>query len=326
MPLVVGTEGLDGVDLSDVEMALCVVVVGKDSGLAAVQHLRANRPDLPVVVAGRREDAPVGLAAIRAGALDFILLPEQDPITFRVVIEKCLAQKRIMRENEILREDLSRSLEELCSKNEQLEAVIDQLEVKARTDALTGLSNRRWLNLMLQGSWAEAERNNVPLACLMIDLDGLKSVNDERGHPAGDELIRLAGRVIGESCRAVDVTARYGGDEFCVLMPHTEGHQALAVAERILRSFREATLIRGPGGPVVGLSIGLADNHVSNPDSADQLVTHADQALYAAKSAGKGRVMVRGKDGVYAPMCRGEMAAGGPLPKGDGKNGMRRAV
>ena len=114
--------------------------------------------------------------------------------------------------------------------------------------------------------------------------------------------MRLAGRVIEANCREVDVAARYGGDEFCVLMPHTEPHEAVLVAVRILREFERAVSGRASGEQSLGMSIGLSHINLSRPVNAEHLITHADEALYAAKGAGKNRVMMRDTGGVYAPM------------------------
>jgi diguanylate cyclase (GGDEF)-like protein len=222
-----------------------------------------------------------------------------------LAVEKSMIHQRIKQENDRLHSELKRSLAELAVTNQQLQAVIRQLEAMARTDELTGLSNRRWFNLMLQGNWADSIRNGLPLACLMIDLDGFKSVNDTMGHHHGDELLRLAAKVIRANCREVDVPARYGGDEFCVLMGHTEPHEAAMVAERVLREFLHAMRNRPANEPPVSMSIGLSHINLSKPASAEQLVSHADEAMYAAKSAGKQRVMIRAADGVYLPMWRG---------------------
>jgi len=182
--------------------------------------------------------------------------------------------------------------------------VIHQLESMARTDELTGLFNRRWFNLMLQGTWAEATRNNLPLACMMIDLDGFKSVNDLLGHHQGDDLLRLAAKVIRANCREVDVPARFGGDEFSILMPHTRAEEAALVAQRVLREFDRSIVsfnahheaLQKPSLAsrfTLSMSIGLSHVDVSRPINAEQLVNHADEAMYAAKGAGKRCVMMR---------------------------------
>ncbi len=292
---------LHGFDLSCVELVICAVCLPDGSGLDALAYLRGTRPDLPVVLIGAPSDSPIAVEAIRAGAMDFLIVTGQEIRTLPLAVEKCLVHQRIKQENERLQRDLAHSLNELEVKNQQLEAMIRQLEAMARTDELTGLANRRWFNLMLEGSWAEATRNDLPLAFLMIDLDGLKSVNDETGHQRGDEMLRLAAKVISANLREVDVVARYGGDEFCVLMPHTEAHEAQMAAERIRREYEFAMSRRGEDEPETSLSIGLAHIDLSRPVNANQLVTHADEALYAAKSAGKNQVVVRESGGVFSP-------------------------
>ena len=192
---------LHAFDLSCADLVICAVSLPDGSGLDALAYLRGSRPNVPVILTGSPGDAALAVEAIRAGAMDFLLTTAHDMRTLPLAVEKCLAHQRIKQENERLQRDLGRSLAELEVKNQQLEAMIRQLEAMARTDELTGLANRRWLNLMLEGSWAEATRNNLPLGCLMIDLDGFKALNDALGHQRGDDMLRLASRVIEANCR-----------------------------------------------------------------------------------------------------------------------------
>ena len=295
---------LHAFDLSCVELVICALNLPDGSGLDALAYVRGIRPGLPVILTGMASDAPVAVEAIRAGAMDFLVTTGSEVRTLPLAVEKCLAHQRIKQENERLQRELSRSLNELEVKNQQLEAMIRQLEAMARTDDLTGLANRRWFNLMLEGSWAEATRNDLPLALLMLDLDGFKALNDELGHQRGDEMLRLASKIILANCREVDLAARYGGDEFCVLLPHAKPREAQQVAERILREFEYAMSRQPADEPPLSISIGLSHVNLSRPVNAAQFLSHADEALYAAKSAGKNRVMVRHADGVYPPMSR----------------------
>ncbi len=295
---------LHALDLSHSEVAICATTLSDASGLDALAYIRGTRPELPVILTG--SDSSMAIEAIRGGALDFVVAMNLNDFNMLpLAVEKSLVHQRIAQENDRLHHDLKQSLRELAVTNQQLQTVIRQLEAMARTDELTGLANRRWFNLTLDGSWAEATRNNLPLACLMIDLDGFKTVNDKTGHHHGDELLRLAARVIRANCRDIDVPARYGGDEFCILMAHTEAHEAAMVAERILREFEHAVRDRPKDQPPTGMSMGLAHIDLSRPINADQLVSHADEAMYAAKSAGKQRLMIRSGDGTYLPMWRG---------------------
>jgi diguanylate cyclase (GGDEF)-like protein len=290
--------GLHGSDLTKVDLVICAVGLPDGSGLDALAYVRGMRPELPVILTGSPDDAAVAVEAIRAGAIDFLISNGREMRALPLAVEKCMAHQRIKHENERLQRDLSRSLAELEVKNQQLETVIRQLQTMARTDELTGLANRRWLNLTLEGSWAEATRHDLPLACLMLDLDGFKRLNDEMGHHRGDEILRLLGRVISANCRDVDVSARYGGDEFCVLMPHTQPQDALRVADRILREFRLVAARLPADEPRLSLSIGVSHIEISRPIRAEQLLMHADEALYGAKALGKNRIAVRETTGV----------------------------
>lgn len=291
---------LHGLDLSHFDVALCATSLADGSGLDALAYMHGTMPELPVILLG--PDASMAVEAIRGGALDYVVTDQPNDLAkLPLVVEKCLVHQRIKHDNERLHHDLKSSLSDLAITNHQLQSVIRQLEAMARTDELTGLANRRWLNLMLQGHWAEALRHSLPLACLMIDMDEFKSVNDLRGHEHGDDLLRIAARVIRANCRQVDIPARFGGDEFCVVMGHTEPQESIIVANRIMREFDHAMRNRPADEPKVSMSIGLAHIMLSHPSNAEQLLKHADEALYAAKAAGKQRVMVRERDGKCMP-------------------------
>lgn len=289
---------LHAFDLSLIDVVICAALLPDGSGLDALAFIHGVRADLPVIITGETCDHSLAAEAIRAGALDYVVIAGEQLPALSLVIEKCLAHQRIKQENERLHRELSRFAGELADKNLQLQMMISQLQTMARVDELTGLCNRRWLNEMLDRSWAEATRHDRPLSCVMIDLDGLKQVNDSGGHQRGDALLRLTGKVIAANCRQVDIAARYGGDEFCILMPQTMMPEAVRVAERILREFNAALPGAFDDQPQVGMSIGVAEIDESRPANAEQLVSHADEAMYAAKvSRPKCRVMLRGPQG-----------------------------
>lgn len=285
-------------DLSRTELIICSVRLPDGSGFNALDYLRGRCPNVPVILVGAPEDASVAVEAIAAGAVDFLTTTNLDLRTLPLAVEKCLAHQRVKQENERLQRDLSNSLTQLAVKNQQLQALVRQLEATARTDDLTGLCNRRSLNDMLATAWQQAVRNDRPLAFMMIDLDDFKTINDRKGHQRGDEVLKEMGKILQANCRQVDVPARYGGDEFCLLMPESEPDEAIAVAERILRETGESNHNRPPGEPRVGMSIGVSQINLSRPVNSEELICHADEALYAAKSAGKNCVRVRGRDGV----------------------------
>ena len=180
---------------------------------------------------------------------------------------------------------------ELASVNEQLTENNKSLEILSRTDSLTGLFNRKHFMEVLTGEVTRAERYRHPFVVMMIDTDHFKKYNDTFGHLAGDSLLKQVGRIIKESMRSVDVAARYGGDEFIVLLPDIDKEQAIAAAERIRSQVTMDTLSRAADGVVVTTSIGLAV-YPEHAKSAEAMIASADQALYHAKEHGRNRVEI----------------------------------
>ena len=292
---------LHHIDLSPYDVIISGVSLEDGCGLDALVFVQGTSPDTPVIMTGDASESSIAVEAIRGGAVEFVLETTRLDISMPLAVEKALVHGQLRYENEGLQEDLGRSMADLAVANRKLEKSIRQLEVTARTDELTGLANRRWLNLMLEGRWDEAERHDVALAFLMFDLDGFKQLNDRLGHHRGDELLRLLGSVISDNCRSIDVAARYGGDEFCLLMPHTDADAALRVAQRIAKAFRSRIEALDLGEVDVDVSIGIGHRDVSHPPCAEAMVRHADEAMYAAKAA-RGtapRVMVRARDGEH---------------------------
>ena len=166
------------------------------------------------------------------------------------------------------------------------------------TDVLTGWNNRRYLSVRLGEELARARRDNAGVVCLMLDVDHFKRVNDTWGHAAGDVVLREIAQRIESQVRGSDVAARYGGEEFVVLLPNTEVESAKLLAERV-RVAISKTPVELPAGEkvTVTISIGISEVHPTPNDKdlktvGDSLVARADVALYAAKSAGRDRVIV----------------------------------
>jgi diguanylate cyclase (GGDEF)-like protein len=269
-------------------------------GFDVLSYVQGLRPDVPVIITGQPDESNAAVEAIKAGAADYLVLTGHEMITFPVTVQKCLALQVMRSENDDLHAELSQSLSELAVANRELQQMIQRLEIAARTDDLTKLCNRRWLNLMLESRWEEATRNGIPLAFMMIDLDGFKSFNDRLGHQKGDEILRLASRVIEANSRSIDVSARFGGDEFCILMPHAGPEAALQIAHRIAAAFDEAVSAIYEPDMHVSMSIGVSHWQLTNPVNADELVRHADEAMYSAKSEPSKRVVLSEKIGKTA--------------------------
>jgi diguanylate cyclase (GGDEF)-like protein len=167
----------------------------------------------------------------------------------------------------------------------------DRLRRLSTTDSLTGLCNRRALDDRVRDEWRRAVRYGSPLALLLVDIDGLKRINDQLGHRAGDNLLRGTATAIRHSLRGSDVGARWGGDEFAILAPQTSRDAARRLAERLLAQLKQG---RDSTPAVISASVGIAvfarDERVI--DDPDMLMRAADEALYRAKAAGRDQVKV----------------------------------
>jgi two-component system cell cycle response regulator len=188
-----------------------------------------------------------------------------------------------------------RAADELKRANEELERSRRSLEELAARDDLTGLLNRRELTRLFTEEAARAKRVARPLSLLLIDIDHFKRINDRHGHPAGDEVIRHLARVLQRTLRLVDRAARIGGEEFAILLPETDSHGALAVAERLraLVANGVCAVVDGHGarGEVsFTVSIGVS-SAASAAITLAELLASADRGLYQAKAEGRNRVV-----------------------------------
>jgi two-component system cell cycle response regulator len=164
-----------------------------------------------------------------------------------------------------------------------------ELSVK---DELTGLYNKRYLNIHLPLETVRAKRYNHPLAFFLMDIDNFKHHNDTYGHADGDKVLARLGLVIAGAVRSCDIACRFGGEEFAVILPDTDGDQAMVVAERIRRNFAELEFYPHPGEKVQKtISIGIAQ-YIAG-ESEDVLLERADSNMYLAKQQGKNCLVLR---------------------------------
>jgi diguanylate cyclase len=190
--------------------------------------------------------------------------------------------------NNALEQRLMLSKAEISSLQQSLEAI----RAESLTDPLTGLGNRKYfdrsINLAVQNALASGE----PLSLLMFDIDHFKSFNDTYGHLTGDQVLRLVATSLKQTIKGQDITARYGGDEFAVLLPNTALRQALTVADHIRRAVMSKELKKKSTGEVLGrVTISIGVSMLKPGDDTDSLIERADACLYAAKRAGRNRVV-----------------------------------
>ncbi len=193
-------------------------------------------------------------------------------------------------------EELRRAKDALETANSELIEALEREKLLACTDGLTGLHNRGYFFKLAAREFHAALRYDRPLSFLMFDMDGFKQVNDTLGHAMGDRLLETVARLAMASVRASDVVARYGGDEFIVLLPHTGARQALPVAERIRANVEAMRLEPGQEAFAVTLSIGISEV-CRNPldENVERVIQRADEAMYKAKQGGRNRAVIFGQ-------------------------------
>ena len=278
-------------DLASFDLILSDYNLPDCTGMELLEEIK-RRCATPVIMVTGENVGHIATEAIRRGATDYVVKFGDYLFTIPLVVEKNLTVAKVKRENESLRSELERALAEVSDKNLQLELSLKRVEEMAATDPLTGLYNRRHFGKVLEQLFSEAQRYDQDLSCVMIDLDGYKQINDNHGHQVGDQILVVAGKLITANLRKMDVAARYGGDEFVLLLPHAAADEARGVATRIRDEYRQASagvLRREPGA---NMSIGISSLKNDLPPSAEQFVARADAALYRAKEAGRNRIVV----------------------------------
>jgi diguanylate cyclase (GGDEF)-like protein len=183
---------------------------------------------------------------------------------------------------------------ELASRENELRAANERLRALATMDSLTGLANRRQLDLKLAIEWQLAIELQHPIALLMVDIDHFKPFNDHYGHPEGDFCLRRVGKTLSAAIRKdTDLAVRYGGEEFVLLLPGADASEAVDVAERLRRAVEELRIAHAaaPSGHVT-ISVGVAALIPGARQAAERLIETADAALYAAKRGGRNAVIV----------------------------------
>jgi len=236
---------------------------------AQLRSLERTRMTPVVLIAGPDDNARV-LRGLEVGVNDYVVRP-LDPAELTARIRTQVRRKRYTAQ---LRSNLQASME------------------LAITDGLTGLHNRRYMEMHLQSLLDQATGRGRPLSALVVDIDFFKSVNDSYGHDAGDDVLREFSRRLKASVRGIDLACRLGGEEFVVIMPETDAAVAQIVAERI-RSKTAAAAFAISGGQrsiEVTVSIGVA-SFLGPEDDAAALLKRADLALYRAKASGRNRVV-----------------------------------
>lgn len=259
------------------DLILLDIMMPQLDGFEVCKLLKADSDtrDIPVIFISALTETEDKLKGFRAGGVDYVTKPFQK--------EEVLARVKTHLE-------LKRSQEELKSAYHKLQKAYEELEIAARTDSLTRLSNRRDMMEKIKYEKKKTDRSGDPFALILADIDNFKAFNDRYGHDCGDYVLVAAGEILRGRVRKQDTAARWGGEEFLLLLPETESEGARIVAASIQQALEEATMTYNQQAIRVTLTFGVSICRQGS--DIDQCLKAADEALYQGKYGGKNRIVV----------------------------------
>jgi diguanylate cyclase (GGDEF)-like protein len=272
-----GKSAIKTLSSQNVDLVLLDVVLPDISGYDVCRWIKVNDSTrfLPVIMLTIKGSTKDKVEGLRIGADDYLPKPYNE-IELNARIYASLRVKSLR--------------DELIRKNQQLEEVLTKLEKIAITDPLTGLFNRRYFESVIEKEYNKTVRYKTPTSCLVIDIDYFKRINDNYGHRKGDEVLKEIARLIKDCLRKVDTIARWGGEEFVILMPGTDSQKAYVAAERIKDTI-EKNSFSGINEKIT-ISIGISSIPSEYIDSAEKFIDTADNALYEAKAKGRNLIVI----------------------------------
>ena len=236
------------------------------TGLEVIQKAREVDPEVHAVILTASATIETAIEALRSGVYDYLTKPLESLSDFEITVSRALEHAFLLQENK------------------RLFAEVQRLAV---TDSLTGLYNRHKLDEVMATEFERARRYKRPLSIIMLDMDGLKAINDTYGHPAGDVALKIVADAIRKTIRRVDLPARFGGDEFIIVLPEVGLDIAVRIAERISENIKPSEDQKD----MFSLSGGVAQLREEH-SSAEDFIRAVDEALYRAKRAGGAQIML----------------------------------
>lgn len=293
-----GQMALTAVKTLPPDLILLDINMPEMDGYEVCERLKADPANcnIPVIFISILDDVLDKIKGIKVGGADYITKPFQ----FEEVIARVQNQLTIQRLQRELRETnqklseqnalLLLEIEKRVKVESALQTANDKLRELVWVDSLTQVSNRRFLDDYLQREWQRSAREQLPLSFILCDLDCFKSYNDTYGHVAGDDCLRKVARAICYAVRRpADLVARFGGEEFAVVLPNTNFHGAVRVAENVRLRVKELKIPHSSSfvKNYITLSMGIATKVPVNPSLPETLIAASDKALYQAKLQGR---------------------------------------
>ena len=255
------------------------------NGIGLLKHVKKVAPRTLVIIITSHGSMQTSVEAIKLGALDYILKPFEDLSLISDAAKQAVDSFNI----EVERSQMMRSLK---VSNEELTRMNEVFHGMAIRDGLTDAFNHRYINEMLDDEIHKAQVEYSDLSLIFLDVDNFKVFNDVNGHQAGDVLLRELSGLMQESVRKKDVVARWGGEEFVVLCPHTAEPVAARLADELRRTVADHTFSGAESQPKRKVTISAGVSTLVKFNDKQSLVEAADNALYEAKRAGRNAVRV----------------------------------
>lgn len=276
---------------SDLEATIILqdLVMPDIDGMTLVRFYRANMDtrNIPVIVLSSKDDPQIKSDAFTNGANDYLVkLPDKIEL---------LARIRAHSRSYLTQLERDAAFHALREMQKQLEESNRELQRLSSLDGLTGLSNRRNFDEQLDKEWRRAQRADIPLSLILIDIDHFKLYNDTYGHLAGDECLQsVANALKATIVRPSDLVARYGGEEFVVILPDTKADGAAVVAENLRKNINALQRSHSASTTAdhVSISLGIAQADFSSMTTLEELIDRADKGLYEAKESGRNQYRI----------------------------------
>jgi diguanylate cyclase len=228
-------------------------------------------------------------AAVLEQALNALVEKTSDPLSAAMVVKEVIG---CVKELTFGAEGIKHKMEEVRSEVDSLKKQLELSYREAHSDALTGLANRRAMDKFIAENLSDSyEGETTQLSCIILDIDFFKKINDQFGHLVGDSVLRFIGKILKNLTKGQDLVARFGGEEFIILLPHTACRDAYTLANKLREKFQTTALtIRDTNQKLkITVSFGIATYRTGEPVA--DFIARADKALYLAKSSGRNRVM-----------------------------------
>lgn len=267
-----GFDALQILHREKIDLIVSDILMPKMDGLKFLNHIKGEKgtKEIPVIMLTVKGETSDKVKGLEIGADDYIVKP--------VNPEEFIAKVKAMLRIKELQDDLK-------ARNQLLEKL-------AVLDPMTELYNHRYFYRYLKFEFKRSERYTLPLSCMMIDVDTFKSINDTYGHQAGDLILKELASILQKAVREHDFVARYGGDEFAIILPQTDIEGASTVANRILKGIRKQRLNIDSKNIHVTVSMGIAAYPGEGIDTYEGLIKRADKALYDGKIKGGNGITV----------------------------------